>query len=81
MKNVAAITRLTSMPIISAACRSYEVARIALPSWVRETKYVSAIISTIVPTMTMICARARWTPPGSMIAVDQSTPLFQLKVS
>ena len=31
MKNVDAITRSTSMPIIAAASRSYEVARIALP--------------------------------------------------
>ena len=40
MKNVATITRSTSMPIIAAASRSNDVARIALPSCVRCTKSV-----------------------------------------
>src|SRR3954451_14014867 len=41
MKNVAAMTRSVSMPIIDAASRSNEVARIALPSCVRETSKMS----------------------------------------
>ena len=48
MKNVAAITRLTSIPIISAAWRSNDVARIARPSCVRATKSVRPTISTTV---------------------------------
>src|SRR5919201_578416 len=49
MKNVATITRSTSMPIIAAASRSNEVARIALPSCVFRTKSVNPTISTTVP--------------------------------
>ncbi len=46
MMNVITITRSTSMPIIDAASRSYEVARIALPICVLFTSSVSAIIRT-----------------------------------
>ena len=56
MKNVTTITRSTSMPIIAAASRSNEVARIALPVCVRCTNSVSTIISTIAPTTTTTCA-------------------------
>ena len=65
MKKVATITRSMSMPIIAAASRSNEVARIALPSRVRETRSRSAAtIRTNAPTMTMICADdATRTPP------------------
>ena len=59
MKNVATITRSTSIPIIAAASRSYDVARIALPSAVRFTSSVSATINTTAETMTMIRTRER----------------------
>ena len=47
MKNVAAMTRSVSIPIIDAASRSKAVARIALPSRVRLTRYIRANISAI----------------------------------
>ena len=81
MKNVTAITRFTSMPIISAACRSNDTARIARPSCVRDTNHVSATISTSAPTITMIWASATWTPPGRLKPVLQSTPPFHSYVS
>ena len=43
-----------SMPIIAAASRSYEVARIALPSRVRVTSSQRRIIITNAATMVMI---------------------------
>ena len=53
IRNVAAITRSTSMPIIAAASRSNAVARIALPSRERATSSVSAaIIAKPEPTTT-----------------------------
>ncbi len=47
MKNVNMITRSVSMPIIDAASRSNATARIAFPSFVRDTTSVSAIISAM----------------------------------
>ena len=46
-KKVKEITRSTLIPIISAASRSNEVARIALPVRVRETTSANTIISPI----------------------------------
>ena len=47
MKNVFTITRSTSIPIIAAASRSKDVARIAFPSFVRVTSSQRpAIIAT-----------------------------------
>ena len=53
MKNVPAITRSMSMPIIAAASRSNETARIALPSCVQRTSASRATISTTALTMTI----------------------------
>ena len=55
-KKVDAITRSVSMPIIDAASRSYDVARIALPTRVRATRKVSRIISA-----TVIATTITWT--------------------
>ena len=77
MKNVTMITRSTSMPIIDAASRSNDVARIALPVCVRRTNPLRKTISTSAPTTTMICATATCTPLGSVKPFDQSEPLFQ----
>ena len=57
MKNVDAITRSVSMPIIDAASRSYAVARIAFPNCVRATKAVSATMSAKLPMTTINVAR------------------------
>ncbi len=46
-KNVKEITRSTLIPIISAASRSKDVARIALPVRVRDTSHVSTAIRPI----------------------------------
>ncbi|OLE17330.1 MAG: hypothetical protein AUG88_07205 [Actinobacteria bacterium 13_1_20CM_4_68_12] len=46
-KNVKEITRSMLIPIISAASRSNDVARIAFPVRVRETTSASAIVSPI----------------------------------
>ena len=46
-KNVNEITRSMLIPIISAASRSNDVARIALPVRVRETSSASTIVSPI----------------------------------
>ena len=53
MKNVAAITRSGSMPIIAAASRSNETARIALPRRVQWTSANSANIRKTAPTITI----------------------------
>ena len=59
MKNVEAITRSTSMPIIDAASRSNDVARIALPIFVRATSSVSPIISAIAEMIVSSCGTDR----------------------
>jgi len=51
MKNVDAITRSTSIPIIDAASRSNDVARIALPIFVRATNSVRATIKSRAATI------------------------------
>ena len=53
MKNVDAITRSVSIPIIAAASRSYEVARIAFPICVLATSTVRATISPTVVERTI----------------------------
>ena len=53
-RNVTTITRSTSMPIIAAASRSCEVARIARPIWCTPTRSVNAIISASAEPMTKI---------------------------
>ena len=53
MKKVAAITRSGSIPIIAAASRSKETARIAFPSRVHCTSPIRASIRMNAPTMTM----------------------------
>ena len=63
------ITLSTSIPIIAAASRSYDVARIALPSLVRPTKRVSAIMSANADTMTMIRISEIRRGPASMPVV------------
>jgi len=78
MKKVATITRSTSMPIIAAASRSKDVARIAFPSCVRCTNPVRPTISTIVPTTAITCGRPTWTPEGRSKPLAQSEPLCQL---
>ena len=55
-RNVKAITRSTSIPIIEAASRSNDVARIALPTVVRRTSSVSATMSTTAAAITRIWA-------------------------
>ncbi len=52
MKKVAAIVRLMSMPISCAASRSWAVARIALPSFVRLMKSESITTRKMVTTTT-----------------------------
>ena len=66
IRNVATITRSTSIPIIAAASRSYAVARIAFPSVVRPTSSVSAIISENAATTTRIRVVEIRTPATSM---------------
>ena len=77
MKNVATITRSTSMPIIAAASRSNDVARMALPSCDRWTNSVRQTISTIVPATTITWATPTWTPAGSVNPFTQSSLLCQ----
>ena len=77
MKNVATITRSTSMPIIAAASRSNDVARIALPSCVFRTNSVRPTISTTVPATTITWAIPTWTPAGRVKPWIQSWPLCQ----
>ena len=52
--NVNTITRSMSMPIIAAASRSNDVARIALPVRVRVTSIQSRTMSTNAETIVMI---------------------------
>ena len=70
MKNVDEITRSTSMPIIAAASRSNDVARIAFPSCVRATNSVSATISATAEATTRIRifqmkTSPMWMPPNA----------------
>ena len=58
-KNVTEITRSTSIPIIAAASRSNDVARIAFPTLVRATIKVRTIISAIEPDTVRICGVAK----------------------
>ena len=53
MKNVPAITRSMSIPIIAEASRSNETARIARPSCVQRTSARSATISATELMMTI----------------------------
>ena len=55
MKKVAEMTRSTSIPIIAAASRSNDVARIAFPIRVRATSSVSTTISAIDETNVRSC--------------------------
>jgi hypothetical protein len=59
MKNVDEITRSTSMPIIDAASRSNDVARIAFPIFVRATSSVRTTISAIVEITVSSCGTDR----------------------
>ena len=61
--NVKTITRSMSMPIIAAASRSNEVARIALPVRVRFTRNQRRIIRTKAETIVMIRSRGTRTSP------------------
>ena len=54
IRNVVTMTLSTSIPIIAAASRSYDVALIALPSFVRPTSRVNTIMSANADAMTMI---------------------------
>ena len=63
--NVKTITRSMSMPIIAAASRSYEVARIALPVRVLLTRNHSTTISTNAETIVMIRSSGTCTLPMS----------------
>ena len=72
MKNVEAITRSTSIPIIEAASRSNDVARIALPIFVRATSSVSPTINPIAETIVSICGTDRKTSPIAVgLGADQ----------
>ena len=63
MKNVDEMTRSTFTPIIAAASRSNDVARIALPSCVRATNSVSTIMSATAAATTRIRIFQMKTPP------------------
>ena len=63
--NVNTITRSMSMPIIAAASRSNDVARIALPVRVRVTSSQSTTISTKAETIVMIRISGTCTLPMS----------------
>ncbi len=61
--NVKTITRSMSIPIIAAASRSNEVARIAFPVRVRLTRNQSISISTNAETTVMIRSSGTCTSP------------------
>ena len=63
--NVNTITRSMLMPIIAAASRSNDVARIALPVRVRVTSIQSTTISANAERMVMIRISGMWTFPMS----------------
>ena len=63
MKNVPAITRSMSIPIIAAASRSNETARIARPSCVQRTSTMRAIIRPTAMTTTISPRYWTKTPP------------------
>ena len=68
MANVTAMVRLTLMPISSAAPRSSETARMALPIFVRLVNCVKAIIMTILARMvTMVVPVRRSVAPLSLV--------------
>ena len=62
MKNVAAMVRLMSMPISCAASRSWAVARIALPSFVRLMKTASRETRMTAVTKTKTSLKPKKTP-------------------
>ena len=80
MMNVITITRSTSMPIIAAASRSYEVARIALPICVLFTSSVSAIIRTNAEEMITIRSSEMCSGP-QVIPLKKSAPPPKLNAS
>ena len=61
--NVKTITRSMSMPIIAAASRSNDVARMALPVRVRVTRIQSTTIRTKAETIVMMRMSGMWTLP------------------
>ena len=66
------MTRSTSIPIIDAASRSNEVARIARPTWVRAMKIVSATMRQTVVVITKSCMY--WISNGPIVTLVKSEP-------
>ena len=69
-KKAIMIVRSTSTPIISAASRSYETARIDRPSFDRPTHNVSITMTATVVTITMIRISDTFSGPTWMPLVN-----------
>ncbi len=67
-----------SIPIIDAASRSNDVARMALPTFVRETSWMSANMSAAAERITISCMY--WISNAPIVIRLNSEPLSRLNV-